>query len=423
MKDESGREDLDPVLYWNSTLLNTFREVGGAPGPLARAGAMLHGAQWDALVSVTRKGTPYQSQTPDLPVEADAPALEAALHYAAFEVLRGVFGDRDYSTELDAAFALLDPGYTPTQLIRGVRIGAAVAEAVLDARVGDGADTDEPYEARLVPGAWHPTPSGPAATPSWGGVLPFTLKSGDQFRPSPPDDCPDYASLLASPLYERQFEEVRELGERDSGLRTPEQTRIGFFWANDLDGTYKPPGQLFAASARLSREAGLGLAQNVRLFGLLGLALADAGIAAWDSKYLTDIDLWRPEQAIRHADRDGRPETDPDEAWRPLSMDRDGEPFSPPFPAYVSGHATFGGAWAAVMRLFFDADDIPFTVGTEDPHSEPGETREFRSFTAAGEENARSRVYLGVHYQFDGDAGNKLGTRVGEHVFANYLRA
>lgn len=336
MKDLSGRNGLDPVLYWNSTLLNTFREVGGAPGPLARTGAMMHAAQWDALVSVARRGSPYRSQTPALADDLDPPALEAALHYAAYEVLKGVHGDRGYGTELDAAFALFDPLHTPTQIIRGVRIGAAAAEAVLEARSGD-----EHYED----------------------------------RPGPGDRQPEVPAVAA----------------------TPEQTRIGYFWANDLDGTYKPPGQLFDAAARLSREAGLGLEQNVRLFGLLGLALADAAIAARDSKHLTGIGLRRPEQAIG-----------------------DGEPFTPPSPDHVSGHAVLAGAWAAVMRLFFGADDIPFTVGTEDPRAEPGETRDFASFTAAAEENARSRVYLGVQHRFDG--GNELGTRVGEHVFANYLR-
>ncbi|THV39467.1 vanadium-dependent haloperoxidase [Glycomyces buryatensis] len=423
MTENRGRTAFDPVLYWNDTLLETYREVGGAPGPLARSGAMLHAAQWDALVSVSRKGTPYQSQTPELPDDENPPALEAALSYAAYEVLRSVYSGRDYGTALDEAVSRFKGEYTPIQLIRGARIGEAVAEAIVAARASDGANGDDSYESELVPGAWRPTASGAAATPQWGKVAPFTLKHGGQFRPSPPDDCPDYARLLASPLYERQLEEVRALGEKDSRARTRAETRIGFFWANDLDGTYKPPGQLFDATKRLSIEAGLGVEQNVRLFGLLGLALADAGIAAWDSKYLSNIDLWRPEQAIRYADRDGRPDTNPDHGWVPLSQDRKGEPFSPNFPAYVSGHATFGGAWAAVLRLFFDADNVPFTVGTEDPHSGNGETRDFESFTAAAEENARSRVFLGVHYQFDGDAGNKLGARVGEHVFANHLRA
>jgi hypothetical protein len=422
MTDRQRKHAFDPVLYWNDTLLDTFRKVGGPPGPLSRAAAMLHAAQWDALVSVTRKGTPFESRTPELPDGGQQPALGAALSYAAYEILRNLYQGIDFSAQLDESIARLGTGHTPVQIIRGARIGAAVAEAIVRSRAGDGADGDDSYESELVPGAWRPTPSGPAASPHWGRVVPFTLKSGSRFRPSPPDGCEDYAGLMASALYERQLEEVRSLGGRESRDRTKDETRIAHFWANDLDGTYKPPGQLFDATARLSREAGLSVEQNVRLFGLLGLALGDAAIAAWDAKYQTNIDLWRPEQAIRYADRDGRPDTDPDTGWEPLSQDRKKQSFSPPFPAYVSGHATFGGAWATIMRLFFDSDEIPYTVGTDDPHSKPGETRMYTSFTAAAEENARSRIYLGVHYQFDGDAGVKLGNRVGEYIFANHLR-
>jgi hypothetical protein len=423
MTDRQRKHAFDPVLYWNDTLLDAFRTIGGPPGPLSRAAAMFHAAQWDALVSVSGKGTPFASRTAELPDGKQPPSLDAALSYAAYEVLRNVYPGIDFTAKLDESMAQIGTGHSPVQIIRGARIGAAVAEAVVRSRASDGSDADDGYESELVPGAWRPTTSGAAASPHWGRVAPFTLKSGSRFRPSPPDDCEDYASLMASPLYERQLEEVRTLGGRESRTRTKDETRIAHFWANDLDGTYKPPGQLFDATARISRDAGLGVEENVRLFGLLALALGDAGIAAWDAKYQTNIDLWRPEHAVRYADRDGRPDTDADRAWQPLSQNRKGESFSPPFPAYVSGHATFGGAWAAVMRLFFDTDEMAYTVGTDDPHSKPGETRVYTSFTAAAEENARSRVFLGVHFQFDGDAGVKLGTRIGEHVFANHLRA
>ncbi|MGC5330318.1 vanadium-dependent haloperoxidase [Micromonospora sp. DT62] len=135
----------------------------------------------------------------------------------------------------------------------------------------------------------------------------------------------------------------------------------------------------------------------------------------------TPIDLWRPESAIHHADTDGRPGTRPDPSWRPLSQNRAGQSFSPPFPAYVSGHATFAGAWAGVMRAYFGTDAVPFTATTEDPHA-VGAPRSFGSFTQAAQENARSRVYLGVHYQFDAEGGLAAGYAVGAHVHANHLR-
>ena len=247
------------------------------------------------------------------------------------------------------------------------------------------------------------------------------MTSGSQFRPAPPLGATSYADLLAKPAYGVQVNEVKNYGGADSTLRTAEQTRIAHFWANDLDGTYKPPGQLLEHTAILAEQRGLTLMEKVRLFGLVGLALGDAGIVARDGKFLTSIDLWRPETAIQLADQDGRAETVQDANWKPLSKDTDDVHFSPPFPAYASGHATFAGTWAGIMRLYFGTDDMTFTLTTRDPFA-VGVTRSFTSFSAAAEENAISRIYLGVHFRFDADAGLTSGEGLAEHVFANYLR-
>jgi hypothetical protein len=156
--------------------------------------------------------------------------------------------------------------------------------------------------------------------------------------------------------------------------------------------------------------------QNVKLFAAVSLALGDAAIAAWDAKYQTPIDLWRPESAIRLAADDGNAQTVADPSWRPLSADTAEVNFSPPFPAYVSGHATFGGAWAAAMKAYFGTDSIGFTAETEDPHAVDSAgnylTRSFTSFSQAGLEDARSRIYLGVHYSWDGDYGYATGQKL-----------
>jgi hypothetical protein len=108
--------------------------------------------------------------------------------------------------------------------------------------------------------------------------------------------------------------------------------------------------------------------------------------------------------------------------WRPLSKDTNGVTFSPPFPAYTSGHATLGGAWAGAMKSFFGTDDISYTATTEDPHA-VGVTRTFPSFSAAARENALSRVYLGVHFRFDGEFGVASGTAVAESAATRFVRA
>jgi hypothetical protein len=253
------------------------------------------------------------------------------------------------------------------------------------------------------------------------------MTTGAQFRPPRPGGYLSKTELLRSPEYAAQFNEVKQLGAVGSATRTADQTEIALFWANDVDGTSKPPGQLFTITKTVSEQRNLDIVENARLFALVALAMADAAVLAWDAKYATELDLWRPQSAIRLADvarqGDDNPATTGDASWEPLLRDPvQGDRFSPPFPAYVSGHATFGAAHAAVMRGYFGTDNVTFTVTSEDPELPPAVTRRFNSFTEAARENARSRVYLGVHFQWDGDHGFLSGSALGDYIMATRLR-
>lgn len=415
----------DVVTAWNDVLLEVYRDVGGAPGPLARGGAMVHGAIHDAVTSVVPAYEPYLVRVPTSP----SASVEAAVAYAAHDALAAAFPSStvDLAAELGKALALLPPGTTSTQVAAGRAVGEATAAAMVAARQDDGAEVNLPYVAAARPGQWQPTGSGGAASPNWPSVRPFCMISGRQFRPPRPGGYASITELLRSPEYAAQLNEVQTLGSSTSSSRTADQTEIATFWANDLDGTYKPPGHLFAITQVVSAQRGLDVLDNARLFALVALAMADAAVVAWDAKYATDLDLWRPESAVRLADDpvlgDGNPSTTGDPAWVPLSFDPvKAVHFSPPFPAYVSGHATFGAAHSAVMRGFFGTDNVTFTAPTEDPNLPAGTTRTFSSFSEAARENARSRVYLGVHFQWDGDHGNLSGDALGQHVVATRLR-
>jgi len=403
----------DAITRWNDVLLEVVRQVGGPPGPIARAGAMMHAATYDAVNSIapsTHK--PYAVSVPAVPTAS----LDAAVAYAAHDILAAVFPATTVplGARLSAAVNVLPAG---PDVEAGKVVGKAAAAAMLVRRRGDGADDNTPYVHGTQPGDWRPTGSGPAANPNWGNVRPFVMPHVQAFRPPRPGGYADKAEMLASTEYAAQFNEVKKLGRFNSSSRTPEQTEIAFFWANDLDKTFKPPGHLFAITKVVSALKGLDVVQNARLFALVALAMADAVIVAWDAKYDTSLDLWRPESAIAKADTDGNPATCTDAKWKPLSKDPEtGKRFSPPFPAYVSGHATLGGAGMAVLRRFFGTDNVAFTVGTEDPNLPAGVTRTYNSFTEAARENARSRVYLGVHFQWDGDHGFISGNALGDYV-------
>ncbi len=402
----------DVVMDWNSTWVDCVRATGGPPTPVSRSGAMVHAAIYDAVISIDRTYEPYLGYV----AAPDDASPEAAASQAAHDVLVHLYPGRQ--AILDAALTTaLDPIPNGHAKAAGLRVGREAARNIIEARENDGSEDATPYLVGTDPGDWRPTyPDFTAPfTPHWGRVKPWTMIRGDQFRPAGPFGTADMQSVLTSPHYARVFEDVKEYGARYSRKRTEYETQTAFFWANDVDGTYKPPGHLNHVAQVLARQQRLTLTQSARLFALLNIALADAGIVAWDCKYETSFDFWRPITGIREADTDGNPRTAADPTWEPLNA------FTPPFPAYISGHATFAATAAAVFADFFGTDRITYTISTDEPlHT--GGPRTYRSFHEAAVENGRSRVYLGVHWHFDADDGLAAGTALGHHVAHAILR-
>lgn len=466
---QSNREKMNNsvIIQWNNIYLEAVRKLGGAPGPISRMGAMMHIAMFEVINLLS--GSPYESYLPSakLPqkVEGVDPARSAA--YAARKVLivtikktinqaanspggvpsrSGVyqvntgFAPEPFLQERTQSFRMEERDRNPSRTF-----GEAIADAILQERENDGsqqANTPPVVKFGFAPGDWRETGDGSAVTPQWGKVKPFGGWQSNQIGDFLPEalnvnQLSNYFKLLKSREYAEQVNEVQRLGKADSSERTQEQTEIAFFWANDLDGTYKPPGQLYNITQIVARQEGVeqNLLDTARLFALVGIGMADAGIISWYVKYLFPdqnnpnnlIRLWRPESAIREADTDNNQDTVPEPSWQPLSARRDGTRFSPPFPAYISGHATFGAAHAAMMRQFFGRDAIAFSATTEDPNATRDQNgnkqpRAFPSFTEAARENGRSRIYLGVHYQWDADGGFESGTKVAEFAFNSILR-
>jgi hypothetical protein len=413
----SGFALADECTHWNGVLLQAIRTTGGPPCPIGRACAMMHLTVYDAVNSISRTHQPYFAFE-----EVDAGASkEAAIAAAAHRVLVELYPvqqkmlDAEYADRL----ALIPDGPAKDA---GMALGESCAGVMMSHRVDDGSNNPIEYVFGTNPGDYvtpeDVSPNTPPFNPEWGASLPFAMTSGTQFRPVGPLGHTVMSELLQSAEYATQLNEIKTIGARDSKVRSDEQTRIAFFWANDVNGTYKPPGQLLNMTAQISESLGLTLEENVRLFALVGLAMGDAGVVAWDAKYNTDIDLWRPISGIRRADTDGNPGTEADPEWLPLNS------FTPPFPAWISGHSTFGGAWAAVAAAFFRTDNVSFTITSEDPFyaklPDAG-PRSFESFSEAGFEDAISRIYLGVHWRTDCEdgyaSGHALGSYIGETFF------
>jgi hypothetical protein len=240
-------------------------------------------------------------------------------------------------------------------------------------------------------------------------VTPFVVPDASAYVAPPPPD-------LTSAEYAAAFDEVKRLGAVNSTERTAEQTQIAEFWAYDRGAMGTPMVMFNEIAQGVARQKHNTLVENARMFALMNLAMGDAGIAAWDTKYT--YDFWRPVTAIHDADADGNDATTADPAWTPLGMPQTPN-MTPPFPAYTSGHSTFGAAAFKVLANFYGSDRMHFVVQSDEL---PGVTRTFDRFSDASAENGISRIYLGVHWSFDNVEGKKAGGAIGDYVFNHALR-
>jgi hypothetical protein len=388
----------DVVLAWNDAALRAIRADRTPPPQVARHLAMLHIAIYDAVNAVNPTHRFYR-----FPSTITGPTSpEAAAAVAAHRILLELYPRQVDACDaaLDATLAAVPDGDAKTA---GVALGQSVAEQVLAWRQNDGSTRPLQHPGSLVPGLWRPTPPGyqAALLPQWRYITPFAMRGPAQF---PPADPP----ALTSREYAAAFAEVKALGERNSATRTPEQTVIAWFWDDGL-GTTTPVGHWNRIAQAAARQRGLGLADSARLFALLNITLADTGILCWECKFR--YSYWRPVTAIREADRDGNPDTDPDPAWTSLLT-------TPNFPSYTSGHSSFSGAAATALATFFGTDEVRFRIGSE---GLPGVVRSYPGFWAAAEEAGRSRIYGGIHYEFDNREGLAAGSALAAYVAGNFL--
>jgi hypothetical protein len=388
----------DAVIFWDRVMLDAIRVDKTAPPQAARAMAMVSIAVYDAVNAIEHTHAFYK-------IRASAPpgtSEPAAASTAAFFVLESLYPAQQTTFQDDLRLALKRiPGGTAK--LNGEGLGMEVALKVLALRRNDGANATVSYKPGTAPGQWVPTPPSFAAAllPGWGHVTPFALLSGSQFRPAGPP-------ALSSTAYATAFNEVKSVGSANSTTRTAEQTQIANFWA-DGTGTETPPGHWNDIAQNVALARHNSLAQNARLFALLNIALADAAIACWDAKFT--YNFWRPITAIRNANLDGNSATMKDASWTPLLV-------TPPFPSYMSGHSTFSGAAAQVLTDLF-GKNVHFTSSSD---ALPGVQRSFTSFVQAAQEAGQSRIYGGIHFQFDNQDGLATGTSVGDWVFHHVLK-
>ena len=387
---------------------------------------------------------------------------------------------------------------------RGVRIGRQVAQAIIDKRSMDNSSKRErsigtdftllrtPDEGPPPISQWSSDPVSKALTAlgsSWGAVTPFALTRSDEFRSQLPrysDVSDKYRALLDKGKFAElpSFKAIKMWGcdatyhplpapegltldclnaYRDAMINKADGYLVAKYWAYDGTAGLCAPGRLYneiidhiladlddttASSHPVPRAPNKldKLVDRARLYALANAAMADAAIAAWDAKYFFQFP--RPVTVIRAevAQAQGATPSQPDypPTWFPvgaqISNSDGGVNVTPPFPGYVSGHATFGGALFGILRQFFNPDtEFKFRsdefngfnkdalnyvrCGGNDPYKGSQFCAERRlKFDCAERENADSRLIMGVHWVFDADDGINLGNKVAGRAYRRLFR-
>lgn len=438
---------VDPILEWNAVAVEVNRVsysgdfVNDQIGPTrsSRALAIEHVAMFDAWNSINRQFTPYLVQAPNFRNASDVAAIAQAAH----DTLVAMYPHQQafIDTKLTETLARVPNG---TKELRGINVGKFVAAQILAARTNDGSEVAGGYIPDGQPGHHVVDPLNPGQpflTPAWGGVTPFGIPSTAAIptRIVPGLDTMEYTEA---------YVQAKALGEETSTERTTDQTEIGIYWGYDVARGLGDPPRLYNQIAQIiAQQEHNTVAENARMFALINIGMADAGIQSWGVKYRDDF--WRPIVAIRQGDVDGNANTVGDPTWSPLGAPRSNPlptedvNFTPPFPAYTSGHATFGGAAFKTMTNFFQTDDIRFNIPfnfisdefnglTTDIHElmpdlvldhvREMRPRHYDSFSQAAAENAASRIFLGIHWRFDAVEGVSAGNRIADYTFDHILR-
>jgi hypothetical protein len=384
------------IIEWNGIAYNAFGGPAYQHSLMAsRINAMMHIAIHDAINAAQPV---YETYT--YKAKADnADVIAAAASAAHAVLLHEIPAKKNFlDSALTKALATVKEGEAKT---KGIEAGRQSALSIIALRENDGASEDPlgKLAQSSVAGVYQTVPPFDFVfAPNWLRLKPFGLQHSSQFRSAP-------HPALNSSEYTRDFNEVKEVGKLNSATRKDDQTAYAKYWYEFSEAGWNRVAAIVAANKKLN------LHDAARLFALVDIALADAYIAGWESKF--HYNFWRPYTAIRRAAIDGNDATSADTSW--VSS----EP-TPPIHDYPSTHSALGNAAATVLANVL-GDNTSFTM-TSPTGLPSANTRSFNSFKQAANENADSRVMAGLHFRFSCNAGQAMGDKVGNWITENYFR-
>jgi hypothetical protein len=356
-----------------------------------RAMALVHIAMFDAANSIEPIYRPYYAQ---LPATRET-SKEAGVAAAAGAVLIKLLPDvaPDIQAALKNYLAAIPEGDAKSD---GIKLGEAVAAKVLEARADDGSSAPDAYRPMTTPGVYVPT--APTVTPQWPDLKPFAMTSPSQFRPKPPIS-------LASEQWAKDYNEIKELGEKNSSKRSARQTEDARFWL--LTG----PLSTHPLHRQIAIRKDMSVIDTARFMAVATAAEADAAIAVMDAKY--KYAFWRPITAIRNGDIDGHDATEREATWQPIDN-------TPMHPEYPCAHCIISSAVANAVEAMLETADIP-EVSMTSPTA-PGVTHSWTNLRAYVDEVAAARIFAGFHYRFSTVVGQDMGRQIGVHTVKTIMQ-
>lgn len=397
---QAGGEGAGPIDEWNQLLQAHIPSTAGLMTP--RYYSMLHIAMFDAVNAIERRYSPYVSR----PRGHSAASTEAAAAQAAHDVLVALIPTPSAHAAFKAALDARLANLPPWRAAAGVAIGQQSAKNVLDWRANDGSAQPAPaWTLPVFPGLWQPTSAQGAQLSNVGEFEPFGLLTATQYLPSAPP-------TLTSARYAADLEEVRLLGSATSTVRTAEQTQTARLFASVGNSTVH--FAMWNNVARdVARQAEWSLVDTARLMALLNVSIHDGLQTTHTAKFV--YGLWRPVTAIRRADEDLNPATAADAAWTPLLT-------TPAYPSHPSNMTCVGTSAAQSLARAFGGDEVPFTVTWVGAAGNPDVTRSYHAFSELAAQQARSRVYGGIHFAFELTASQESCVKVADYIHDNYMR-
>jgi hypothetical protein len=395
----------DVVLQWNEIAVSTLVSQGQSPFAQARFMAITQLAVFEAVNAITGHYRPYLGSVV-APAHASADAAAVA---AAYAVLKNYFpAAASLDAQYAAALAAIPDGPAKSG---GIATGQSAAAQMIAARVGDGSSPPQfSVPASTDLGVWQLTPSCPAAGGvnfQWQNMTPFGVPSTPgstawiaRFAPPPPP-------ALTSKRYTRDYNEVKRVGNKSSDLADRPQDRadVARFYAASS------PSFVFNLAARqVAAAEGSSLSENARTLALLNMASNDSLVAAFWTKY--HYNVWRPETAIHEGSVDGNANTEGDIAFVPYIL-------TPCFPSYPSNHGSGSNSAAEVLRRVFGSGHHSITMSNP---AQPGLTFHYTRFSQITDDISDARIYGGIHFRFDQEAGGNLGREIGKYVYKHNLR-